>query len=66
MYTSQKLNTNIYIALYSPALDWIVQCLLYKLDEKNIEKIIQQARASLNASRLVDRIILEIILSNDR
>ncbi|CAF4071631.1 unnamed protein product, partial [Rotaria sp. Silwood2] len=29
MYQSQKLTTSIYLSLYSPALDWIVQCLLH-------------------------------------
>lgn len=50
-YTSQKLTTSVYLSLYSPALDWIVQCLLYKLEAKKIEQIIQQTRASLNIPR---------------
>lgn len=55
MYTSQKLTTSIYLSLYSPALDWIVQCLLYKLDEKKIEKIINTTRAGLNLPRYIEK-----------
>lgn len=47
-YTAQKLTTSAYLSLYSPALDWIVQCLLHKLDEKSVEQIIQKTRADLN------------------
>jgi hypothetical protein len=54
-YTSQKLTTSVYLSLYSPALDWIVQCLLYKLEAKKIEQIIQQTRAGLNIPRYVTR-----------
>ena len=50
-YTAQKLTTSVYLSLYSPALDWIVQCLLYKLADKKIGQIIQQTRASLNIPR---------------
>lgn len=51
MYTSQKLTTSIYLSLYSPALDWIVQCLLHKLDDKKIEKIVNKTRSGLNLPR---------------
>jgi len=51
MYTSQKLTTSIYLSLYSPALDWIVQCLLHKLDERKIEQIINKTRSGLNLPR---------------
>ncbi len=44
---------SIYLSLYSPALDWIVQCLLHKLDEKKIEKIVNKTRAGLNLPRFV-------------
>ncbi len=50
-YTSQKLTTSIYLSLYSPALDWIVQCLLHKLDENKMQKIVKQTRAGLNIPR---------------
>jgi len=50
-YSKQKLTTSVYLSLYSPALDWIVQCLFYNLDEKPIEKIIKKTRAGLNLPR---------------
>jgi hypothetical protein len=53
LYTAQKLTMSIYLSLYSPALDWIVQCLLHKLDEKKIEKIVNKTRAGLNLPRFV-------------
>ncbi len=55
LYTSQKLTTSVYLSLYSPALDWIVQCLLHKLDEKKIEKIINKTRSGLNLPRCVKK-----------
>lgn len=51
MYTSQKLTSSIYLSLYSPALDWIVQCLLHKLEEKKIDKIVKTTRETLNTPR---------------
>jgi hypothetical protein len=54
MYTAQKLTTSIYLSLYSPALDWIVQCLLHKLNNKKIEQIVNQTRSGLNLPRYVE------------
>ena len=54
-YTAQKLKTNVYLSLYSPALDWIMQCLLHKLDEKKIDKIIKKTQSGLNLPRYVHR-----------
>ena len=51
-YTSQKLTTSIYLSLYSPALDWIVQCLLHKLEENKMQKIVKETRGGLNIPRL--------------
>jgi len=51
LYTSQKLTSSTYLSLYSPALDWIVQCLLHKLDDKKIEKIVNKTRSGLNLPR---------------
>ncbi|CAF0883019.1 unnamed protein product [Rotaria sordida] len=48
VYQLQKLTTSIYLSLYSPALDWIVQCLLHKLDENKMEKIVNKTRTELN------------------
>jgi hypothetical protein len=56
VYTSQKLTTSIYLSLFSPALDWIVQCLLHKLDETKMEQIINKTRAGLNMPRFVRKI----------
>jgi hypothetical protein len=53
MYTTQKLTTSVYLSLYTPALDWIVQCLLHKLDEKKVEQIIKQTRSGLNMPRYI-------------
>ena len=50
-YTAQKLKTSVYLSLYSPALDWIMQCYLHNFDEKKIGKLINKARAGLNAPR---------------
>ncbi|CAF3518945.1 unnamed protein product [Adineta steineri] len=50
LYSSQKLTTSIYLSLYSPALDWIVQCLLHKLDDTKTEQIINKTRSTLNTS----------------
>lgn len=50
-YTAQKLKTSVYLSLYSPALDWIMQCYLHNLNEKKIGKLIDKARAGLNAPR---------------
>ncbi|CAF0759446.1 unnamed protein product [Adineta ricciae] len=48
LYASQKLTTSIYLSLYSPALDWIVQCLLHKLDDKKTEQMINKTKAGLD------------------
>ncbi|UJR27431.1 hypothetical protein I4U23_008720 [Adineta vaga] len=48
LYISQKLTTSVYLSLYSPALDWIVQCLLHKLDETKTEQMIDKTRSGLN------------------
>lgn len=52
MYTSQKLSTSVYLSLFSPALDWIVQCLLHKLSDNKTEQIISKTRAEHNMLRL--------------
>ncbi|CAF0825690.1 unnamed protein product [Rotaria sp. Silwood1] len=61
MYQSQKLTTSVYLSLYSPALDWIVQCLLHKLDENKMEKIINKTRSELNM--LSGGVILNALLN---
>ena len=53
IYASQKLTTSVYLSLYSPSLDWIVQCMLHKLDEKKISQLVQQTRSALQLPRCV-------------
>ncbi|CAM4969975.1 unnamed protein product [Rotaria socialis] len=61
MYTLQKLTTSIYLSLFSPALDWIVQCLLYNLVEVKMEEIINKTRSEL--TMLSGGVILNALLN---
>jgi hypothetical protein len=49
------LNTSNYLLLYSPALDWIVQCLLHKLGANKTEQMIDKTRSALGMPRSVNR-----------
>ncbi|CAF4149793.1 unnamed protein product, partial [Rotaria magnacalcarata] len=61
MYTLQKLTTSIYLSLFSPALDWIVQCLLHNLDEVKMGEIINKTRSALTT--LSGGVILNALLN---
>lgn len=49
-YKAQKLSTSQYLSLFSPALDWIVQCLLNKLGDTKMQKVMQQAESHINGT----------------
>ena len=46
--TVQKLEMPSYLTLYSPALDWIMQCLAYKGSEDILMTVLEKVKTTVN------------------
>ncbi len=44
----QKLELPRYLTLYSPALDWILQCLAHHASESVLVNVLEKARTKCN------------------
>lgn len=53
----QKVEMPIYLQLYSPGLDWILQCIAYKVAEHTLEDVLVQGRKQCNSALLLNSIM---------
>ncbi|XP_041364483.1 VPS35 endosomal protein-sorting factor-like isoform X2 [Gigantopelta aegis] len=53
----QKLEMSKYLTLYSPALDWILQCIANKSSEKTLSEILEKCQQECNSALLVNSIM---------
>ena len=38
---AQRLEVGRYLTLFSPALDWILQCIAHKCPEKTLQRVLE-------------------------
>ncbi|XP_033107964.1 VPS35 endosomal protein sorting factor-like [Anneissia japonica] len=53
----QRLVMAIYLSLYSPALDWILQCISHKTSEEALTEILAKCKKQCNNALLLNSII---------
>ncbi|XP_029646027.1 VPS35 endosomal protein sorting factor-like [Octopus sinensis] len=53
----QKLETPKYLTLYSPALDWLLQCLAHEATSETLEQILKKTSDHCNSALLLNSII---------
>ena len=57
MLAMQKIEMPRYLTLFSPALDWLLQCIANKSTEKTLMDILEKSRKSCNNALLLNSII---------
>ncbi|XP_062589752.1 VPS35 endosomal protein-sorting factor-like [Saccostrea cucullata] len=53
----QKVEMPKYLTLFSPALDWLLQCLANKSSEKTLMEVLQKSKKHCNSALLLNSII---------
>lgn len=55
---AQKLELSRYLVIYSPALDWILQCIAHRANEAVLDSVLGKCQAKCNRALLHNSIIL--------
>lgn len=55
---AQKLELSRYLVIYSPALDWILQCVAHRGDQTVLDSVLGKCQAKCNRALLLNSIIL--------
>ncbi|XP_070579924.1 VPS35 endosomal protein-sorting factor-like [Ptychodera flava] len=53
----QRLDMSTYLTLYSPALDWILQCIAYQASDDTLTEILEKCRKQCNSALLLNSIM---------
>uniref|UniRef100_T1JKK3 VPS35 endosomal protein-sorting factor-like n=1 Tax=Strigamia maritima TaxID=126957 RepID=T1JKK3_STRMM len=53
----QKVEFSTYLTLYSPAVDWILQCIAYKASESLLPEIMERCKQQCNSALLLNSIM---------
>ncbi|XP_064600257.1 VPS35 endosomal protein-sorting factor-like [Liolophura sinensis] len=53
----QKLELPKYLTLFSPALDWILQCIAHKASEKTLLDVLEKCKTQCNSALLLNSIM---------
>jgi len=57
LLSSQNLDFPKYFTLYSPALDWILQCLAHDASEKVLAEVMEKCRKQCNSALLLNSVM---------
>ncbi|XP_014665558.1 PREDICTED: UPF0505 protein C16orf62 homolog [Priapulus caudatus] len=53
----QKVDMAAYLQLFSPGLDWVLQCIAHGASEGTLEEVLAQARARCNTALLLNSVM---------
>ncbi|XP_077979506.1 VPS35 endosomal protein-sorting factor-like [Glandiceps talaboti] len=53
----QRLDMSAYLSLYSPALDWILQCISYEASDETLTEILAKCKKQCNSALLLNSIM---------
>ena len=52
---AQTLDLSEYLTLYSPGLDWILQCVAHKAPEKTLVEVLEKSNKHCNRYRKLNK-----------
>ncbi|GIY19382.1 VPS35 endosomal protein-sorting factor-like [Caerostris darwini] len=55
--TKQNLDFPTYLTLYPPALDWILQCVVYKASEPVLKEVLHKCKMQCNSALLLNSVM---------